>query len=61
VLQTDLGPQLLEQVKREAGAAGLSASGYVRMLVKQRVLPVSEKGGSKKANPKRGKVHASSR
>lgn len=74
VLQTDLGPDLLEEVKREAEGLGLSASSYVRMLVKQRATrslgslidksplrSLSEKGGSKKGNSKRPKMTASSR
>jgi hypothetical protein len=64
VLQTDLGPDLLEEVKREAEGLGLTASSYVRMLVKRRrfvVMPLSEKGGSKKGNSKRPKMTASSR
>jgi len=71
VLQTDLGPALLEEVKREAEGLGLSASSYVRMLVKQRTTrsrlmhvgpwSLSEKGESKKARSKRSKLTASSR
>lgn len=60
VLQTDLGPELLEEIKREAKGLGLTASGYVRLLVKQRPA-LSEKGGSKKAKPKREKRLSSSR
>jgi len=64
VLQTDLGPELLEQVKREAEGLGLTASSYVRMLVVRRrslSLALSEKGGSKKRSPKRNKLQASGR
>ena len=35
-MQTDLGPELLEEVKSEAHRLGLSASSYVRMLVIRR-------------------------
>lgn len=57
VLQADLGSELLEEVKREASALGLTASSYVRMLVKQRrvAAALSEKGGSKKATKRRAK------
>lgn len=70
-MQTDLGPALLEEVKREAEGLGLSASSYVRMLVKQRTTrsrsmqvgpwPLSEKGKAKKGNSKRPKMTASGR
>lgn len=66
ILQTDLGPELLEQVKREAQDAGLSASAFVRMVLKQRAAAngadtLSEKGGSKKATTRRRKTRASGR
>jgi len=67
-LQTDLGPELLEEVKREADSVGLSASAWVRMLVKHyrvqaKVIgnwPVlSEKGAPKKRASTRRKMRAS--
>jgi len=64
VLQTDLGPELLEEVKREAEGLGLTASSYVRMLVVRRrstSLVLSEKGASKKRPAKRNKLQASGR
>jgi len=64
VLQTDLGPELLEEVKREAEGLGLTASSYVRMLVVRRrstSLVLSEKGAPKKRPAKRNKLQASGR
>jgi hypothetical protein len=65
VLQTDLGSELLAEVKQEAAELGLTASSYVRLLVKRRrfatwpftarALGVSEKGGPKKATKARAK------
>lgn len=56
ILQAHLGLQLLEEVKQEAASLGLSASSYVRLLVRRRPsIAVSEKGTSKKAAKARAK------